>query len=145
VTWEEPDDCDEPDEDGAEADEDWEGPDDDWGALAGPCRPRSFGLASGGIRLEAFGTAAVRAELDEPACDFEPSVWPGAADDTSAAKPADSAAAPAIIHRLARDTRRTAASRSSAATDWARPAPWYWSLIIVTILHEEHHLSVRAA
>src|SRR5205823_9213007 len=49
-----------------------------------------------------------------------PSEWPGTAAETSAANPADSAAAPAITHRRVRDTRCSAASRSSCASDWLR-------------------------
>jgi hypothetical protein len=81
------------------------------------------------MRLYVFADApadaadAVREELAVPPdVDFDFSVWPGAIDETSAAKPADSAAAPAIIHRLVRETRRTAASRSSAASDGLRVA-----------------------
>jgi hypothetical protein len=47
----------------------------------------------------------------------EDNVRPGATADTSAAKPAVSAAAPAITHRRVNRTRANAASRSSIARD----------------------------
>jgi hypothetical protein len=49
--------------------------------------------------------------------DFEASDRPGATAETSAAKPAVSAAAPAITHRRVRPTRASAASRASTARD----------------------------
>jgi hypothetical protein len=90
--------------------------------------------------------AAVRdAVAVAPEDDLDFSVWPGAIEDTRAAKPADSAAVPAIIHRLARDTRIRAASRSSAASEGLRlAAAWYEALIMLMILAKEHHASVRA-
>jgi hypothetical protein len=55
--------------------------------------------------------------------DFEASECPGATAETSAAKPAVSAAVPAITHRRVRPTREIAASRESAARDLSsRPA-----------------------
>jgi hypothetical protein len=85
---------------------------------------------------------ALRVPLDE---DLGFSVCPGASEDTRAAKPAESAAAPANIHRLARDTRSRAASRSSAAREGLRlAAAWYEALIMLMIFGKEHHASVRA-
>jgi hypothetical protein len=55
--------------------------------------------------------AAVRLEASE---------CPGATEATSAAKPADSAPAPAITQRRVHDTRRSAASRSNWASDCSR-------------------------
>ena len=49
--------------------------------------------------------------------DDDDNVRPGATADTSAAKPAVSAAAPAITHRRVSRTRASAASRSSIARD----------------------------
>ena len=49
--------------------------------------------------------------------DLEARVFPGATADTSAAKPAVSAADPAITHRRVRPTRASAASRTSTARD----------------------------
>jgi hypothetical protein len=59
---------------------------------------------------------AVEAPVTWAVC-LAPSVCPGATDATSAAKPADSAPAPAITQRRVQDTRRSAASRSSWAID----------------------------
>jgi len=52
-----------------------------------------------------------------PLVDFEARDRPGAAAETSAAKPAVSAAVPAITHRRVRPMREMAASRASAARD----------------------------
>jgi hypothetical protein len=89
---------------------------------------------------------AVREALTvSPEDDLDFRVCPGAIEDTRAAKPAESAAAPAIIHRLARDSRSRAASRSSAASEGLRlAAPWYEALIMLMIFGKEHHASVRA-
>ena len=51
------------------------------------------------------------------AADFEAGDRPGATAETSAAKPAVSAAVPTITHRRVRLTRARAASRASTARD----------------------------
>jgi hypothetical protein len=92
-----------------------------WGALEGPWRPRSPGLASGGIRA-VLCLALVRVVVGEActawACPLAPSVRPGAIAETRAANPAVSAAAAAITHFRARATRRSAESRWSCASCW---------------------------
>jgi hypothetical protein len=72
-------------------------------------------------------------------------VWPGAIEDTNAATPADRAAAPPIIQRRTRETRATAASRSSAARG-REPGPTVLGArIMLTIFAKQHQASVRAA
>ncbi|HUJ34991.1 MAG TPA: hypothetical protein VLW51_07260 [Solirubrobacteraceae bacterium] len=94
------------------------------GAWEGPCNPSESGLAAGG----SFGTAddELRDPVADPpevlatsvpAGDFEASDRPGATAETRAAKPAVSAAAPAMIHRRVRLTRASAASRASTARE----------------------------
>jgi hypothetical protein len=69
-----------------------------------------LGIADGAARV---GNAARALELFDP----DDNVRPGATADTSAAKPAVSAAAPAITQRRVDLTRASAASRSSTARD----------------------------
>jgi hypothetical protein len=69
-------------------------------------------------RLE---TGAGALALSVPLAFFEVSVRPGATADTSAAKPAVSAAAPAITQRRVWLTRANAASRIMAARDRSEP------------------------
>ncbi|MBV8944198.1 MAG: hypothetical protein JOZ95_02165 [Solirubrobacterales bacterium] len=99
---------------------DWSGTDE--GAWPGACRPRSPAFAGGGIAgiadervLPGVERVAVAAEA-RPG-DLDVSVFPGATADTSAAKPAVSAAAAAMTHRRVRLTRASAASRASTARD----------------------------
>jgi hypothetical protein len=91
----------------------------DCGGWPGDCNPRELGFAAGGNWGIAEDVDGVRgsAVVLVPLGDFEASDRPGATAETSAAKPAVSAAAPAITHRRVRTTRRTAASRASAARD----------------------------
>jgi hypothetical protein len=91
------------------------------GLLGGPWRPRSLALASGGISCPPLAGVAVET-LRAWASPRERSVWPGATDETNAAMPAVSAAAPPTVHRRRRLTRTSAASRSSCATDRLRKA-----------------------
>jgi hypothetical protein len=113
------------------ADCDWGGPEAACGGWDGPCNPSEPGLAAGG----SWGTdEAVRAPVadlpeapvaDLPpalatsvaAGDFEASDRPGASAATSAAKPAVSAAVPAMTHRRVRLMRTSAALRASTARD----------------------------
>jgi len=99
------------------------------GPLGGPASPRSDGLASGGIFFEDVLARAVEAaefalpeDVSAPAATalFAPNEWPGAIAETSAAMPADSAAAPPMTNRRVRVTRWSAALRSSWATDCLR-------------------------
>jgi hypothetical protein len=70
-----------------------------------------------GIADPALLALAEAFALVEDAGEDEDSVRPGATADTSAAKPAVSAAAPAIVQRRVSRTRANAASRSSMARD----------------------------
>jgi hypothetical protein len=72
-----------------------------------------------------------------PGLDFEASERPGARAETSAAKPAVSAAVPMITHRRVRPTRSSAASRASAAREGFRPVFIRRSLSMVHPLSEE--------
>jgi hypothetical protein len=69
-----------------------------------------LGITDAALRV---GNAARALELFEP----DDSDRPGATAETRAAKPAVSAAAPAIIQRLVNLTRASAESRSSTARD----------------------------
>jgi hypothetical protein len=78
------------------------------------------GLAAGGswgIADDELRTDAEPVDASVRTADFEASDRPGATAETSAAKPAVSAAAPAINHRRVRRTRASAASRASTARD----------------------------
>jgi hypothetical protein len=70
------------------------------------------------------------------------SVRPGATADTSAAKPAVSAVAPAITQRRVRLTRASAASRTKAARE--RLAGWLLFPICLSTIGGENQCSVRA-
>jgi hypothetical protein len=72
-----------------------------------------------------------------PGLDLEASERPGARADTSAAKPAVSAAVPTITHRRVRPTRSSAASRASAAREGFRPVFIRRSVPMVHPLSEE--------
>jgi hypothetical protein len=109
----------------------------DCGGWFGDCSPSELGLAAGGNwgiavtdddRDEA--RAPVRAVAVRPV-DFDASERPGATAETSAAKPAVSAAVPTITHRRVRPMREIAASRASAARDLSsRPAVRSLRLVI---------------
>lgn len=78
------------------------------------------GIAEG-LELEPVAAAALALWLALGV--FEASERPGATAATSPAKPAVSAAAPAITQRRVRLTRASAASRISAARDRSEPGP----------------------
>ncbi len=83
------------------------------------------------------------ATLDAPVLvRFDDSERPGATADTSAAKPAVSIAAPAIIQRRVNLTRASAASRSNAARDRSVLGCLY--PIFESIIGGENQRSVRA-
>jgi hypothetical protein len=97
-----------------------------------------LGFAAGGSR----GIAEADEE-DEcataaaPAGCLDASDRPGATTETSAAKPAVSAAVPAMTHRRVRLTRANAASRASTARDWSLPLVIRSSLGIMFQLSEQ--------
>jgi hypothetical protein len=103
-----------------------------WGAAPGACRPSSLALASGGICAtddrfaEAPAMLAVVLTLDFEAAlenvGLAPSERPGATAETTAARPADRAAAPTKSARLVRLTRIRAASRWRPASGLFRGA-----------------------
>jgi hypothetical protein len=95
----------------------------DCGGWFGDCSPSELGLAAGGN----WGIAVTDDDRDEARApvlavavrpvDLDASERPGATAETSAAKPAVSAAVPTITHRRVRPMREIAASRASAARD----------------------------
>lgn len=76
---------------------------------------------------------------------FEASERPGASADTSAAKPAVSAAVAKITQRRARLARSSAASRIKTARDRSRPPPLRYSCRIFELtMDRDCQRSVRA-
>lgn len=115
------------------------------GGCEGPCNPSESGLAAGG----SWGIAddALLADEDDElapveasvrTADFEASDRPGATAETSAAKPAVSAAVPAITQRRVRRSRRSAASRASTARDRLLFVVIRCSLPIIPLLGTEN-------
>jgi hypothetical protein len=102
------------------------------GAASGACRPSSLGLASGGIwaaddrvaAAPAMLAVVLTAELEAPVRNvgLAPSERPGAIAETTAARPADSTAAPTNSARLVRLMRIRAASRWRPASGLFRGA-----------------------
>jgi len=94
----------------------------DCGGWLGACNPRELGFAAGGnagIADDDDDDGRAPAVVFVALGDFEASDRPGATAETSAAKPAVSAAVPAITHRRVRPMREIAASRASAARDFS--------------------------
>ncbi len=104
----------------------------DCGVWFGACNPRELGFAAGGNWGIADDEDPVLAVADPllavedpvlavvfvvPTVGFDARDRPGATAETSAAKPAVSAAVAAITHRRVRPMRAIAASRASAARD----------------------------
>ncbi|HUA05343.1 MAG TPA: hypothetical protein VMB27_15670 [Solirubrobacteraceae bacterium] len=89
----------------------------DCGGWFGDCSPSELGFAAGGNCGIAVDDDLAPVAVVVPRGDFEASDRPGATADTSAAKPAVSAAVAAITHRRVRPIRAIAASRASAARD----------------------------
>ena len=97
----------------------------DCGGWFGDCNPSELGFAAGGnwgIAVTDDDDDGARAPVPAVVVlvrpvDFDASERPGATAETSAAKPAVSAAVPTITHRRVRPMREIAASRASAARD----------------------------
>ncbi len=94
--------------------------------------------------LEAPAALALSLAAD-PEVFFAASERPGATADTRAARPAVSAAAPAITQRRVRLTRESAASRISTARERSRPPVFRYSCPILSFtIGRENQRSVRA-